>query len=82
MRKDGRKRAEIPYVLRPHKQITNAQVDRIIDMFCQSGRSMHTVQRTTLIYIVDYCERNKVGYTLKFIPGAGYYIERDDVKKS
>jgi len=51
-------------------------------MFCQSGRSMHTVQRTTLIYIVDYCERNKVGYTLTFTPGAGYYIERDDVKKS
>jgi hypothetical protein len=74
---DGRKKA--PQLLpRKHRNLTNAQVRRIVENFMLTGKAHHSGNASTLQYIIDYCEDNLIGYQIKALPGIGYSIEKFD----
>lgn len=73
---DGRKKAPQLLPRQPSTSLTNANVRRTIEMFEQSGQSSHSGRATTLQYIIDYCEEQRIPYAISAAPGKGYYIQK------
>ncbi len=50
---------------------------RVWESFLKDGHTNHSASAMLLPVILNRCERERIPYTLKALPGAGYYIERD-----
>jgi hypothetical protein len=72
----GTKRMKAMLLPRRPLRITNASHQRLIDQFNETGSSQHSANATTLQYVIDYCEENKIAYRVTCMPGAGYFIEK------
>jgi hypothetical protein len=80
LRGDGRK------VVRPPKgffvghpgRIRASSARRIVAMFEDVGASFHSPAASTLWVVLAYCHATKTPYRLRFYPGTGVSVERED----
>lgn len=52
----------------------NRAGEQAVRQFLKSGTLQHSALAMTLPYVINYCEKNKIQYTLTSAPGRGYFI--------
>lgn len=60
---------------------SKAAQERTWRAFLAKG-TFHSAQATTLPYVIERCETEKVGYRLTAQPGMGYWMEPYDIDKA
>lgn len=50
--------------------------EQVIREFYITGRSVHSLDGTLLAPLLNYLRESKIPFTLRYVPGGGYYVER------
>lgn len=50
--------------------------EAVIREFYITGRSVHSTDGTLLAPLLNYLREAKIAFTLRYVPGGGYYVER------
>jgi hypothetical protein len=62
-------------LFRVTRDLSIASAERAINHFEKTGHSSHSINFVSLGIILRWCETNKIPYTLRANPGAGYFIK-------